>query len=59
MSSAVKPSKEAFNRYIEVQKRGVCNMLSQQVCVLAQISKPEHIYIIGHYSELAKEYGKD
>ena len=52
------PDKEAFARYLSVQKSGVTNMLdSRIVCDLADITKDEHLYIIKHYSELVDKYG--
>ena len=53
----MKPSKEAFKRYVLVQKSGEFNMLDPNVQGAAKITKDEHLYIIKHYSALAKEYG--
>ena len=53
----MKPNKEAFNRYVKVQKSGEMNMLDPNVQNAAKISKDEHLYIIKHYSELSEEYG--
>ncbi len=52
-----KPNKDAFKRYLEIQKSGVTNMFdSRIVCELANITKDEHIYIIKNYSALVNEY---
>ena len=59
-------SKEKFVAYLKVQKSGLTNMFDvPQVRVLAkeicdvELTKEEHIYIIGHYRELKKEYLED
>lgn len=53
----MKPSKEAFERYVKVQKSGELNMLDKRVQWAAHIKEREHLYIIEHYSELSEEYG--
>lgn len=52
-----KPSKEAFKRYVRVQKSGEFNMLDSRVLLAADLTREEHIYIIKHYLELSDEYG--
>jgi hypothetical protein len=51
------PDRNAFIRYLKVQKSGVTNMLDRCVQDLADITSDEHLYIIKHYSELAEKYG--
>ena len=59
--SGMKPTKEQFIGYLEVQKSGVTNMLAiDLVCVLAAgsgLTRENCIYIYGHYGELCEEYG--
>lgn len=50
-------TKAEFERYKEVQKSGVVNMLSSQVQDLANISRDTHMEIIQTYDKLAEQYG--
>lgn len=52
-----KPNKEAFKRYVRVQKSGKFNMLDSRVQLAADLTREEHIYIIKYYLELSEEYG--
>lgn len=49
-------TREDFKRFVEVQKSGVCNMLSSRVEKLAGLTQEQHLYIIQHYEELEKEF---
>lgn len=57
MTNYNKPNKDAFKRYVMVQKSGVFNMLDTRVQSVASITESEHLYIISNYDELSKEYG--
>jgi hypothetical protein len=57
MANYNKPNKDAFKRYVIVQKSGEFNMLDYRVQNKANITAEEHLYIIVHYDELSKEYG--
>lgn len=56
MEQGTKPNREAFKRYVRVQKSGEFNMLDSRVQWVASITKEEHLYIIRHYLELSEEY---
>lgn len=49
-------SKDEFERFVEVQRSGVVNMVSSQVQDLANISKDTHMLILNHYKELEAQY---
>ena len=49
-------TREDFQRFVDVQKSGVCNMLSSQVETLAGITKEQHLHIIKHYGEISKMF---
>lgn len=51
-----KPSKEKFEAYVALQKKGTYNMLHPQVRVECDLTINEHIYICKHYRELCEEY---
>ena len=57
MERSTKPNREAFKRFVRVQKSGKFNMLDSRVQLVASLTKEEHLYIIGHYLELSEEYG--
>ena len=42
-------TREKFERFVEVQASGVCNMFSSEVQRLADLTKEEHMEIISHY----------
>lgn len=48
---------EDFEKYIEVQKSGVTNMLDVPVvCALSGLTREQVIYIIKNYLDLKKQY---
>lgn len=49
-------SKDEFERFVEVQRSGVVNMVSSQVQDLANISKDTHMLILNHYKELEAQF---
>jgi len=42
-------TKEKFKRFVKVQASGVCNMYSNEVQRLADLTRDEHMEIINHY----------
>ena len=49
-------SKEQFNQYLNVQRLGYFNMLSQQALDMTNLTKEEFKYIIKHYTYLKDLY---
>lgn len=49
-------SKEQFNQYLNVQRLGYFNMLSQQALDMTDLTKKEYNYIIKHYTYLKDLY---
>ena len=49
-------SKEQFNQYLNVQRLGCFNMLSEQARDMTNLSKEEFKYIIKHYTYLKDLY---
>ena len=47
MSKECIVSAEEFQRYVDVQVSGVCNMLSSEVRKLADLTNEQHTYIKG------------
>lgn len=59
----IKPTKEQFEVYIEIQDSGVTNMLDVDTVITLsklvffdELSKENLLYIYKHYSELCDEY---
>lgn len=52
-------SKELFEDYVEIQRSGMYNMITDAAFVIAELgcSKSEYITIIRHYSELSEKFG--
>jgi len=53
---AIKISKSKFERYVGVQRSGVCNMFDKMVQDLASLTQEEHLDIIKNYDEYAKRW---
>ena len=49
-------SKEQFNQYLNVQRLGLFNMLSEQARDMTNLSKEEFKYCIKHYTYLKDLY---
>ena len=49
-------TKEQFNQYLNVQRLGYFNMLSQQALDMTNLTKEEFKYIIKHYTYLKDLY---
>lgn len=49
-------SKVQFNQYLNVQRLGYFNMLSQQALDMTNLTKEEFKYIIKHYTYLKDLY---
>ena len=49
-------SKEQFNQYLNVQRLGLFNMLSEQARDMTNLSKKEFKYCIKHYTYLKDLY---
>lgn len=56
----MKPTKEQFEDYVEIRNSGLTNMFATNiVCSLSctGLTKDICLYIMGHFEELASEYG--
>ena len=49
-------SKEAFNRYLDVQKSGQFNMFDVRAREAADLTKEQFLIIIDNYDELTDKY---
>jgi hypothetical protein len=49
-------TKEQFTQYLNVQRLGLFNMLSQQALDMTNLTKEEFKYIIKHYTYLKTLY---
>ena len=49
-------TKEQFNQYLNVQRLGYFNMLSEQALDMTNLTKEEFKYIIKHYTYLKDLY---
>ena len=49
-------SKEQFNQYLNIQRLGLFNMLSEQARDMTNLSKEEFKYCIKHYNYLKDLY---
>lgn len=49
-------TKEQFKQYLNVQRLGLFNMLSEQARDMTDLTKQEYIYIIKHYTYLKDLY---
>ena len=49
-------TKEQFTQYLNVQRLGLFNMLSQQALDMTNLTKEEFKYIIKHYTYLKDLY---
>ena len=60
MTEYLKPSKEQFQAYVDVQMSGVTNMwdIDYVISVASEPLTKEHcFYIMKHYNELKEEFG--
>ena len=55
----VEISEEQFRQFVALRDLGICNMISSDVQILANLSKEEHLYILSHFVELCDKYGID
>ena len=54
----MKITKEKFTEYLQIQNRGICNMLDYAtIRKLSTLTKEEHRYIISNYSDLSTQHG--
>lgn len=49
-------TKGQFESFKNLQKQGVCNMVSPEVRTLVGLTKEQHYYILNNYSELEEKY---
>lgn len=51
-------TKEMFDRFVSVQKSGVCNMMDSRVVSLANLTKKQHLDILCNYKAIEKRLNK-
>ena len=49
-------SKDKFDRFVKVQKKGGLNMVDSRVQTRAQIDKVDHFFILSNYEALQNKF---
>ena len=55
MMKEIKPSKDAFKRFLKLQEESDLTMMEIAIPEMLNISLEEHMYILRHYDKLKTE----
>jgi len=58
MMKEIKPSKDAFKRFLKLQEESDLTMMEIAIPEMLNISLEEHMYILRNYNELKSEYSE-
>lgn len=58
MMKEIKPSKDAFKRFLKLQEESDLTMMEIAIHEMLNISLEEHMYILRNYNELKSEYSE-
>lgn len=56
MMKEIKPSKDAFKRFLKLQAESDLTMMEISIPEMLNITLEEHMYILRNYSNLKSEY---